>query len=513
MDDDAGVLLTLEEVLKLEGFRVTTVSTGEDALAAIAREAPFDVILTDLRIQSTDGVTVLSAAHERDPSTVCIVLTGFASMESAIQALRHGASNYLLKPCNLDELKLTIRRGLERKRLSEALHDRVLDLEAANETIRAFSGQLEERVRAATAELAGRVQEAQESRRTLSAIIDSMSDGLLVYDDRGRVVLSNAYVRALFQMPEGFRGQTVKQVMDVTGEPPLEISQPDIDNVTHRDIRAAEFSTPGASPRDVRRVVSRVAAEDGTEIGLVVVYQDITERREVEKLKDDFLSIASHELKTPLTSILGYTQLLLRRSASDMAPSGGDFLRVIEAQSQRMKRLVDDLLDVSRIERRSLNVSRVPVDVVALAEEVVRGMKPTNPSHAFVVSVPSAPLLVLGDPDRLQQVIANLLSNAVKYSPDGGEVRVAVHNEGNDAAVEVRDEGIGIPADQLPHIFSRFFQAAPSVRSRRFGGMGLGLYISKGIIDELGGQLEAESTVGLGSCFRFTLPRYSISAP
>ncbi|MGH2468659.1 MAG: response regulator, partial [Chloroflexota bacterium] len=297
VDDDPGVLFTLEEVLKLEGFRVTAVATGEGALVAIEREAPFDVILTDLRIQSMDGVTLLSAAHERDTNTVGIVLTGFASMESAIEALRHGASNYLLKPCNLDELKLTIRRGLERKRLSEALHERVLDLEAANETIRAFSGQLEERVRAATAELAGRVQEAQESRRTLSAIIDSMSDGLLVYDDRGRVVLGNAYIRALFQVPEGFRGQTVKQVMEVTGEPQLETSRPDFDSVTYRDIRAAEFSTPGASPRDVRRVVSRVADTDGTESGLVVVYQDITERREVEKLKDDFLSIASHELK------------------------------------------------------------------------------------------------------------------------------------------------------------------------------------------------------------------------
>jgi len=169
----------------MEGYEVTAVGSGSDALRAI-REQSFDLLLSDLRIDDVDGLTLLAAAQKRDPETVSILLTGYASLESAVQALRYGAFNYLLKPCNIDEMKLTISRGLEKKRLSEALRERVIELEQANQTIRTFSSQLEDKVKAATAELADRVQDLQESRGRLDAVIDSMKDGLIVYGRDGR---------------------------------------------------------------------------------------------------------------------------------------------------------------------------------------------------------------------------------------------------------------------------------------------------------------------------------------
>jgi two-component system, OmpR family, phosphate regulon sensor histidine kinase PhoR len=510
VDDEESVLFTLQAVLKQEGYDVTGAGTGPDALKAI-RENRFDLLLTDLRIDEIDGLTLLAAAQKRDPETVSILLTGYASLESAVQALRHGAFNYLLKPCNIDEMKLTIARGLEKKRLAEALRERVVELEEANETIRSFTAQLEDKVKTATAELAERVRDLQESRGRLDAVIDSMKDGLVVYDREGRALRANTFMLSLFGLSStAVLGRTAEEVAAMTGEPPIEAKERGLVlSSTNEDqlAAAAVFELDSPRTRFVRRVISPVIGQGAPLSGLVVVYQDITDQKEVEQLKDDFLSIASHELKTPLTSIMGYTQLLSRRLAPEARRAGSDdAIEVIENQCRRMKRLVEDLLDVSRIERGTLGTAHSKVDLLCLTENVVRKFEATSPEHKFMLDKPKADVPVWCDEDRLEQLLSNLVSNAVKYSPDGGKVEVRVTRNGETAEVAVRDWGIGIPADQQPRIFSRFYQAESVVRSRRFGGMGLGLFISKAIVDEMGGSIRVDSTVGKGSTFRFTLP-------
>jgi len=512
VDNEESVLVTLEAVLKQEGYEVTAVGTGADALRAI-REQRYDLLLSDLRIDEIDGLTLLAAAQKRDSETVSILLTGYASLESAVQALRYGAFNYLLKPCNIDEMKLTIARGLEKKRLAEALRERVAELEEANQTIRTFSSQLEDKVKAATAQLAERVDELQESRGRLNAVIDSMKDGLVVYGRDGRALLANTFMLALFgTTADKVLGRTAAQLAELTGEPSFEASTPELVLSAKRDEQlgeAAIFELDGPRRRYVRRVISPVIGAGSPLSGLVVVYQDVTDQKEVEQLKDDFLSIASHELKTPLTSIMGYTQLLNRRLTAESRRVGSDdVIDVIENQCRRMKRLVEDLLDVSRIERGTLETAPAAVDLVSLVETAVEKFAPTSHGHELKVLKPEGGVAVWGDEDRLDQVLTNLLSNAVKYSPDGGRVEVRVTRDGESAEVAVEDWGVGIPNDQQPRIFSRFYQAEGVVRSRRFGGMGLGLFISKAIVDEMGGAISVESAVGKGSTFRFTLPVY-----
>jgi PAS domain S-box-containing protein len=511
VDDEESVLLTLEAVLKKEGYEVTAAGSGSEALKAI-RENRFDLLLTDLRIDEVDGLTLLAAAQKRDPETVSILLTGYASLESAVQALRYGAFNYLLKPCNIDEMKLTIARGLEKKRLAEALRERVVELEEANETIRSFSAQLEGKVQTATAELAERVRELQESRGRLDAVIDSMQDGLVVYDRDRRALRANPFMLSLFGLtPSQVIGKTAAELAQLTGEPALELEKPALvlGSSEEQSGEAMIFELDGPRKRFVRRVISPVIGEGAPLSGLVVVYQDITDQKEVEQLKDDFLSIASHELKTPLTSIMGYTQLLSRRLSHEARRSGSeDVIEVIESQCRKMKRLVEDLLDVSRIERGSLQTTQSKVDLGQLVDAVLAKFTGTSQHHEFEVLTPEASLTVQGDEDRLDQVLSNLVSNAIKYSPDGGKVQVRVQRAGENAEVAVRDWGIGIPEDQQARIFSRFYQGESAVRSRRFGGMGLGLFISKAIIDEMGGTISVDSTVGKGSIFRFTLPLY-----
>ncbi|MDE3076851.1 MAG: response regulator, partial [Chloroflexota bacterium] len=258
VDDEQGVLLTLQEVLLQAGYLVDAACSGEEALAAIGRQE-IDLLLTDLRIGDFDGMSLLAAARKHDPETVAVLLTGYASLESAIQALRNGAFAYLLKPCNLDELKLTIERGLEKKRLAEALRQRVTELEEANARIRSFSAELEDKVRLATSQLASRVQELQASRARLNTIIDSMSDGLIVYDDEHRVVLANAYLRSLFGLPSvQLTGQTAEAVQELTGEPPLDEGQINVDAVTSRLIKSLEFELDQPPHRAVRRLITAI---------------------------------------------------------------------------------------------------------------------------------------------------------------------------------------------------------------------------------------------------------------
>jgi signal transduction histidine kinase len=233
-----------------------------------------------------------------------------------------------------------------------------------------------------------------------------------------------------------------------------------------------------------------------------------------QRIKDDFLSIVSHELRTPLTSIQGYSQLLEGRLRGELAGESKEMahLRVIRSQVSRMRRLVDDLLDVSRIDRRG-GVSIEPMDF-DLVEEVRGAATRIGREHTdrrIEVSAPER-IDVHADRDRLDQVLTNLIENAVKYSPDGGPVRVVAERRGGEVEVRVSDAGIGIPPEHRDHVFERFYQADGDAGRRRFGGLGLGLYISRAIIDAHGGRIWAAPNLedGTGSVFGFRIPRVAM---
>jgi signal transduction histidine kinase len=234
-----------------------------------------------------------------------------------------------------------------------------------------------------------------------------------------------------------------------------------------------------------------------------------------QRIKDDFLSIVSHELRTPLTSIQGYSQLLESRLTGALDPESKEMahLRVIRSQVGRMRRLVDDLLDVSRIDRRGA-VSIEPVDF-DLTDEVREAAARIAREHADrpVEVRTSGTLPVRADRDRIAQVLANLLENAVKYSPDGGPIRITADGRGGEVEVTVSDTGIGISPEHRENVFERFYQADGDVGRRRFGGLGLGLYISRAIIDAHGGRIWSAANVeaGTGSVFGFRIPRTSMS--
>jgi signal transduction histidine kinase len=357
--------------------------------------------------------------------------------------------------------------------------------------------------------------DAQLQRRVseLETILASMNDALLILDPDGCVVRLNPAARAML---------SVGDTSIVLGKP-LDGSQWDLWPAGPRAV--AEALAPavvalreGRSLSDVeadlagreQRVLSFSCAPthdlEGELAGGVVVFRDVTGRREVERLKDEVLSIASHDLKTPVAGIKARAQIIARRVAEGVASpeyvAAG--LDLISNQSDRLVDLLGLLLDLYRLEAGRLELHLHSFDLAALANGLIEDVGLTAARHRFALEAPGR-VEGVWDERRVEQVLRNLLTNAVKYSPDGGRIMVSLASEPGGTVVRVRDQGIGLAPEERAHIFDRFFRANGV---RRLEGAGLGLYICQAIVAAHGGRIWAESSgIGQGSTFCFTLPR------
>ena len=375
VDDEESLRITTAAILENEGYIVDTASSGDEAVVLL-NDTDYDLVLTDLHMEGGDGLSVLSQIRRHAPLTISVVLTGFASVESAIAALQEGAYDYLVKPCDIESMKHTIRRGVEHRRLMLAEQKARTDLQQLNLD-------LEKRIEQRTAEL-----------RHLNA-----------------------------------------------------------------------------------------------------------ELAEANRAKDIFLATLSHELRTPLTPVVGWIKLL--RSGALDEKSVLQALDAIERNAWLQSRLIDDLLDTSRIATGKLHFEPKPTDLNAVVKAAVDTVLASAAARNVELSMSLWPtsLVVMGEPVRLQQIAWNLVSNAIKFTEPGGKVRVTTGVSGTQAHVEVVDTGVGIESEFLPHVFDRFRQADGST-SRRHGGLGLGLAIADALAKMHGGRLEAQSEgAGKGSCF------------
>ncbi|HET7229259.1 MAG TPA: ATP-binding protein [Longimicrobium sp.] len=239
--------------------------------------------------------------------------------------------------------------------------------------------------------------------------------------------------------------------------------------------------------------------------GAVITFRDVTERREVDRMKDEFISVVSHELRTPLTAIRGSLGLLAAGKAGDIPTRGQRMLEIAVQNTDRLIRLINDILDIERIESGKVAMEPGPVNVAELVQGAAEVMLPMAERAGVELYVWAEPMRLIADADRILQVLTNLVSNAIKFSPQGTAVQLTVEPEGGEAVFRVADQGRGIPHDRLESIFERF-QQVDSSDSRQKGGTGLGLAICRSIVGQHGGRIWAESEPGQGSTFIFTLP-------
>lgn len=249
-----------------------------------------------------------------------------------------------------------------------------------------------------------------------------------------------------------------------------------------------------------------IKSPDGKTTNILGAIVDVTERHKLESKKDEFVAMASHELKTPITAIKGFAQLGSRQSAKLGDKQLERTMSIIDEQANRVTRLINEMLDVSRLQNRSLELFLETFDLTDLLREVVGNMALTAPEFTLALETGPEPLTVTADRQRIDQVITNLVSNAVKYSADKPLVEISARNEGGYVQVDVRDYGVGIPADQQGQVFDRFFRAG-NVMSQKYTGLGLGLFISHGIVERHKGRIWLDSQEGEGSTFHFALPR------
>jgi len=362
--------------------------------------------------------------------------------------------------------------------------------------------QLERRVEQATRELVEANRQLGKRTAEIEAMVNSMGDGVIVTDLEGRVVLLNPAAAHLLNLRRG--GQA--------GQPLLsQIPHPEVARILERLMAEppadgpVEVTLEGPPPRTLNVQVSPVRDEAGEQFGLVTVLTDVTQLKELDRIKTDLISFVSHELRAPLSSIMGYSSTLLRHKDKLDPAVQQEFLNTILHECDRLNRLTIDLLDISRIESgRSLELHTREVDLPALVQRVIQSQSALAYEHTFAVQIAPEAKRIVADEDKLEQILVNLVNNAIKYSPAGGTVTVRARGREEKVEISVSDEGLGIPPEQLPHLFERYHRAT---REGEIRGIGIGLYLVRHLVEAHGGGIWVESEVGKGTTFTFTLPQ------
>jgi len=340
------------------------------------------------------------------------------------------------------------------------------------------------------------------------SILDSLGSGLIVLDAEERVAFLNRTIAdMLHASPEYWTGRPATDLLAAMGHYALPVAAPRFD-------WPDEFGSREIEWRDAETL--RYFREDSSPLagksGRVLAYHDISHEKAVDRMKSEFISVASHELRTPMTSIKGSVDLILSGFAGETSPEMQELLEIAQKSCDRLVRLVNDILDLSKIESGQLKLNLERIDLTDIAVRAICSVKPLADKTEVRLRVdrPTALPIIDADPDRIEQAITNLLSNAVKFSPPQAEVVVELSSDGSWVQCAVRDHGVGIAEKDLHRIFGKFQQLS---EGRRRGGTGLGLAITRGLVDEHRGSIWVESRVGEGSRFVFRLPIVSPHAP
>jgi len=378
-------------------------------------------------------------------------------------------------------------------------------------------------------------RQAELERQRLELILRSMAEGLLITDVHGAITSLNQSARSIFSQAEiDFKLPVpLYQLAETNDAPWLSRLVEIIDQARRGKTVTNQELVIGPNSDTVPLTLSISAAplHDANSIptrpiGVVAVLNDVTSNKQIERLKDEFVSVVSHELRTPLTAIKGYTQHLVRRierrlrkirntlqenntAAAEVQepPESYDLrsLNIIQSQTEHLERLVNDLLDLSQVQWGHLDLHYESFYLADVLSDCVRSVQASTEQHSIALDVQVQDTKILADRARIAQVVGNILDNAVKYSPHGGMITVSLQHQDGDYLVNVIDEGLGVSPEYYDHIFERFYRVH-NTAIRQYSGIGLGLYVAKAIIDRHGGHIWFTNNQNRGTTFHFTLP-------
>lgn len=487
VDDEADTRDGCERILSRLGYQVITAASGEAGMEIVKRD-PVSIVLLDLKMPGVDGMEILQEIREFNAGILVIVITGYATVELAIEAMKLGAYDFIPKPFEPDQLRIVIRRAHERIRLTaEAIK---LDLERQR----------------TLADL------GDEKSRTRT-IIESLPTGVVVTNARGRVVLMNPAFRQLLEVERAAEpGDGIGAYVKDEGFCRLvtEISQGR--KREQELINAYEIELP--SGKSLLAKGRPIVSEGGNCLGAVMTLSDITALRALDRVKSEFVAEVSHELRSPLSTIHEQLALVIRDLTNGSTTDDLPILSRAFEKTHEMIALVGDLLDLSRIESGTSYSNPEALRIDELLGKIVSflGTKANKRGQKLSLELPSEALPELvADPFALESIFGNLISNAINYTPDGGKVRVRAKRLKNRISVEVIDNGMGIDVRHLERIFDRFYRVKDE-KTRYISGTGLGLPIVKELLEKVGGKIRVKSTLGKGSTFTVMLPTDSDGA-
>ena len=542
VDDEPSVVDVFREFLGGQGYELTVAGNGEEAVKNIPTLRP-DIILTDINLPGLSGLEVMRFAKSVDPEIAVIVVTGYASASSAIDALRQGAYDYVTKPFDLDDVHQIVERAIANRRLKAINRQLVEELRLKNGILQHHEQELREKVRLATWQMT-----------TLFEVGKEISSNLELAP-RLKLITSKAAELSGGRAAVLYLRHEETEECRIAGVHGLELP-PRQEGAPHFFQAERALGLPAFEQRPVRRravppatplelpalgglrftsVLAVPMVAEGQSIGLLVALdkeggfsdedasflalyasqaaiavrnsQLFEHTKTLDRLKSEFVAVVSHEIRTPLTSVKGAVELLADPRYFPNSEQQTKLLTIAHANAERLLVLINDILDFSKLESASLPMSLERSSLAPVVQQAVYNLRTLIEERRIRIDVQVSPALpdLFIDSSRVAQVLTNLLSNAIKFSPPGGEVTVAAEPLDGEVRVSVRDLGEGISAEDLPKLFKKFTQIDSSA-TRKAGGTGLGLVICKGIVEQHGGKCWVESVSGDGSTFFFTLP-------
>ena len=480
VDDEMGIREGCKRALSEEGYAVDEAEDGQAGLQKVEQKN-YDLILVDLMMPGIGGMELIKKIHRLDSEIIMVVITGNATIETAVEATKLGAYDYLPKPFSPEALSAVVKRGLEK---------RTLRLDAKKLYV----------------ERAQKMLELVNERSRLRTIIGCMADGVLVANLDGRLVLWNASSVKMLKS-KGF---------DIAGEPleyyisnePLIAAIKEVLSSEDKDFSMVSREIPVQDQKIILMAnIAPVRDEDGKILGAVTVLRDITELKEINKIKSQFVSMVAHELRAPMAAIKGWLEVVLSGEAGSDEEQNKKWLQRAMDRSDSLLELVNDLLVINRMETDKLTRKMEPVKINDVIVKIVDFLKPDAEKHkvSIQIQLPDEFPSVQADVRDMEKLFTNLISNAIKYNRENGSVVIDGEIDGGFIRYRIKDTGIGISSEHLPKVFDDFYRADDE-RTKKISGTGLGLTIAKKIVNSHFGRIEVESEPEKGSLFSVLLP-------
>lgn len=456
--------LLINHVLQPNGYETLVARDGQEGLEIALHQVP-DLIITDLRMPRLSGIEVLQGLRQAGRDIPVILMTLHGSEDLVVQAFRLGAKDYVIKPFDPDEMLASMDRALSEARLRQERDALVRDLTEIN-------------------------QQLENKSRQLEAVLTHTDDAILLVGDR-EILLANQSLRRAFDLPDQIAGRPLDAVLE--DEMLLETFYQ-----VQEGNKSAQIEISLSDGRTLNVHITPIP-----QVGEVAVMQDITHLKELDRLKSEMVSNVSHDLRSPLTSIKGFADLM--PLAGPLNDQQLYFLSKVQHGVDNVTAMISDLLDLGRIEAE-VWMEMSPCNLQDIAQKAIAGLQSAAELKQQTLSLQSPPDLpeVMGNAIRLSQVLSNLIGNAIKYTPSQGRVTVSMSAHGEQIIVAVQDDGIGISSQDMPHIFEKFYRVK-SAATDGIVGTGLGLALVKSIVEKHGGRIWVQSLPGAGSTFSVLL--------